>query len=135
MCRYWRHIALEDSSLWPRFSGFPPSACLAEILACAKDAPLIIDIDGPQTSETFSISSSYLSHTRELRLRNLCDSSVDGNSIQELCNLEAPMLEHLKLGVSFCSGPMSVQTSIGTRLFKGQAPQLRTFSLCQIPIP
>ena len=135
VCRYWRHVALEDSSLWARFSGLPPSTtCLAEILARAKGVPLTIDFDGPQNSETFSIITSHLSHTRELRLRNLCDSFANGNSIQELCNLEAPMLEHFELEVpSFC--PMTIQTFDGTRLFKGQASKLRTFSLCQIPIP
>ncbi|KAI0252279.1 hypothetical protein BJV78DRAFT_1153837 [Lactifluus subvellereus] len=135
VCRYWRQVALEDCSLWARFSALPPSTtCLAEMLARAKGAPLIIDLDGSQNSKTFSMFSSHLSHIRELRLRNLCDSLVDGNSIRELCSLEAPMLEHFELGVPSFS-PVIVQTSVGTRFFKGQAPKLRTFSLCQIQVP
>ncbi|KAI0252277.1 hypothetical protein BJV78DRAFT_1281836 [Lactifluus subvellereus] len=135
VCRHWRQVALGDSSLWARFSGLPPSTTrLAEILARAKDAPLIIDFDAPQGSKMVSMFSPHLSHIRELRLRNLCDSLVDGNSIRELCSLEAPMLEHFELRVvSFSS--VTVQTSVGQRFFKGQAPKLRTFSLCQIQIP
>ncbi|KAI0252276.1 hypothetical protein BJV78DRAFT_1204159, partial [Lactifluus subvellereus] len=80
------HVALEDSSLWARFSGFPPSTCLAEILARAKDAPLVIDFDGPHNSKTFFIQVDpvWLFGCR--------------NIIHELCNLEAPMLEHFELG-------------------------------------
>ncbi|KAI0252267.1 hypothetical protein BJV78DRAFT_1204073 [Lactifluus subvellereus] len=100
VCQHWRQVALEDSSLWARFSGLLPSTtCLAEILARAKDAPLIIDLDGSQSSKTVSIFSSHLSHIRELRLRNLWDSMADGNTIRELCSLEAPMLEHFELGL------------------------------------
>ena len=135
VCRYWRQVALEDSTLWARFSRLPPSTtCLAEMLDRAKGAPLVIDLDNPRDSKTLSMFSSHLSHIRELRLRNLPDSLTCENSIQELCSLEAPMLEHFEFEGRSVS-PVVVPPSVGAKFFNGQAPKLRTFSLCQVQIP
>ncbi|KAI0279683.1 hypothetical protein BC826DRAFT_554678 [Russula brevipes] len=43
VCRHWRQVALDDSSLWARISGYRPStAWISETLARARNAPLAI---------------------------------------------------------------------------------------------
>jgi F-box-like len=48
VCRYWRQVTLEDSSLWANISGVPQSKrWIAEMLTHAKCMLLAIDICGP----------------------------------------------------------------------------------------
>ncbi|KAI0284067.1 hypothetical protein BC826DRAFT_894091, partial [Russula brevipes] len=45
VCRHWRQVALDDSSLWARISGWMPVARItwvSEMLARARNAPLSI---------------------------------------------------------------------------------------------
>ncbi|KAI9448982.1 hypothetical protein BJY52DRAFT_1156139 [Lactarius psammicola] len=133
VCRNWRQVALDHASLWARISGFPVNPkWITEQLSRAKNAPLIIDLLGIPTLETISMFPSHLPHTRELRLRGLTMSHV--KVAKELCDLEAPDLEHFELGLSV-GNPMTSQDFLGTKLFKGKAPKLRTLSLCQVRVP
>jgi hypothetical protein len=134
VCRYWRQVALEDTSLWTRIAGFPQSTSwIAEMLLRSKCAPLTIDLYGPPDLDVLSMFPSHISHTRELRLRNLSVAHVD--SIKELCCLEAPVLEHFELDMSDTPFPVIFHPLVGTKLFKDHAPKLRTFSLHHAGIP
>ena len=133
VCRHWRQVALDHASLWARISGFPKNInWITEQLSRAKNAPLVIDLLGAPTSETFSLIPSHFAHTRELHLRGLSVAHVNG--VKELCGLEAPELEHFELSLSV-SPPMISEDFVGTSLFRGKAPKLRTLSLCQVLVP
>jgi hypothetical protein len=134
VCRHWRRVALDDSTLWATISGIPRSKrWIAETLARAKCAPLTIDLIDPPDNAILSMFPSQFSHTRELRLRSLSLAHVD--NIRELCGLEAPVLEHFELDMSDASLPVTFYQPIETKFFKGDAPRLRTFSLCHVRIP
>jgi F-box-like len=133
VCRYWRQVALEDSSLWATVSGAPKSKrWIGEMLARAKCAPLAIDICDPANKEILSILPSRFSHIRELRLHSLSLANVD--NIQELCGQEAPVLEHFELDMLDSSSPMTFGQNIRKKFFKEKSPKLRTFSLRHVPI-
>jgi F-box-like len=47
VCRHWRQIALDDSSLWARIWGIPTNMkWISEMLARAMNVPLDIEFDG-----------------------------------------------------------------------------------------
>ncbi|KAF8486832.1 hypothetical protein DFH94DRAFT_3537 [Russula ochroleuca] len=135
VCRFWREVALGDSSLWATISGIPTNTeWIPEMLARARNAPLDIDIDIGVTSnpEVLLVFPPHLSHTRELRLYSL--SILHSDSVRAIYSREAPALEHFELGVSETS-LIIFRDLGGTTLFKGQAPRLRTLFLSQVLIP
>jgi hypothetical protein len=114
--------------LWARITAFPQNTSwIAEMLVRSKCAPLTIDLHGPPNVDVLSLFPSHISHTRKLRLLDLTMDHID--SIEELCSMEAPVLEHFEL-LSSASFPVYVHPLNGTKLFKDHAPKLRTFSLC-----
>ena len=133
VCRHWRRVALDDSSLWARIEEVPPRAqWISEMLVRARSAPLTIDVLGTPSPEILLTFPPHISHTRELRLRGL--SMLHFHSIRDICSSEAPILERFELGVSI-AGPVTFRQLAGTTLFNGQALKLRTLSLSQIIIP
>lgn len=137
VCRHWRQVALDDSSLWARISGVPTNmntALISEMLARARNAPLEIDIDlvASPSPEVFLMFPSHLSHTRALRLHSL--STIHFESVREILSREAPALEHFELGVSV-SAPFIFRDLGETTSFKGQAPKLRAFCISQVCVP
>jgi len=138
VCQQWRQVALDDSSLWATFTGYWPSAKLiSESLVRARNAPLIIDFEFETSLQKLSKFIPHISHIRELRLRNLSPRHSQG--IQEICALEAPILEHFELalgpGSYFPVMSITYRELAGTTLFNGRTPKLRTLSLTQISIP
>jgi F-box-like len=75
VCRFWRQVALGDSSLWARISGIPTNLeLISEMLARARNTPLDIDIDldgTPSPEVLLLMFPPHLSHTRRLRLYSL----------------------------------------------------------------
>jgi hypothetical protein len=133
VCQRWRQVALDDSSLWTRISGYSASAeWIAETLVRARNAPLVVDLVGTPIPEILAMFPGHISHTRELRLRNL--SQLHSQTIREICELEAPELEDFELGLSIAS-PFHFDEIVGKTLFKGRTPKLRTLSLAQLYIP
>ena len=136
VCRFWRQVALDDSSLWATiFSGFSANPeLISEMLARSRSAPLNIDIhlDGTSGREVLRMFPPHLSHTRELRLHG--PSMFHTGGIRGIYSREAPALEHFELRVPVKS-PITLRDLGGTTLFKGRAPRLRTFSLSQVLIP
>src|SRR5712672_1138819 len=94
VCRRWRQIALDDSTLWTRFSTSPRSRdWIAERLSRARNAPLIIEVDAMMRKDTISLFTPHISHTRELYLHNI--TSIHFSAImQEISTQKAPALEH-----------------------------------------
>ena len=138
VCRQWRQVALDDSSLWATITGFWPSAeWISEQLVRARNAPLVIDFKFTPSLDRLSKFPPRISHIRELRLRNM--SQLHSRGIQEICASEAPILEHLELAldpVSYFPGMFLTYGELaGTTLFDGRTPKLRTLSLSQISIP
>jgi hypothetical protein len=130
VCRHWRQVALDDSSLWARISGSDGNtAWISETLARARNAPLAIDLFETPNAETLAMFIAHFAHTHEFRLRGLVAPHFD--DIQEICSLEAPALEHFELGADIDS-PV---TFLRAPFFNGMAPKLRTFSLSQICVP
>ncbi|KAI0289294.1 hypothetical protein BC826DRAFT_1177413 [Russula brevipes] len=131
VCRHWRQVALDDSSLWARISGRSAKTIwISETLARARNAPLAINLFAAPNAETMSMFTAHFAHTHEFRLRGLVAPHNDDN-IREICSLEAPALEHFELDADNDS-PV---TFFRAPLFNGMAPKLRTFSLSQIYVP
>ena len=138
VCRQWRQVALDDSSLWATFTGYWPSAeLMSESLVRARNAPLDIDFEFATSLQSLSKFIPHISHIRELRLRNLSPHHSQG--IQEIFALDAPILEHFELaldpGSYFPVMFITYRELAGTTLFNGRTPKLRTLSLTQISIP
>jgi hypothetical protein len=136
VCRHWRQVALDDSSLWAKMGWRIPTNTkwISEILARAKNAPLDIEFNAVTRSsaEALLTISPHLSHTRQLRLHGLPELHFD--SVREIYNWEAPVLEHFEITVAAYS-PTPLRYLGGNMLFKGRAPRLRTFSLSRVVIP
>jgi len=69
VCRSWRQIALDDSTLWTHFSTSPWSKeWIAERPSRARNAPLVIELDELMGKDTISLFASHIrvSHTRKL---------------------------------------------------------------------
>lgn len=66
------------------------------MLVCAQNVPLVVNFVVMLVPEVLSMFTPHIFHICELWLRNLYRSQ----DLQEICMLEAPALEHFKLGVS-----------------------------------
>jgi hypothetical protein len=135
VCRHWRQVALDDSSLWARIGGTPSNTkWISEMLARAKNAPLDIEVNGAARSsaEALLLIPPHLSHTRQLRIHGL--SELHSGSVREFFSWEAPALEHFELALT-AYPPITFPGLDGNMLFKGHAPRLRTFSLSRVVIP
>ena len=136
VCQRWRQVALGDSSLWARITGYMPNATwISEMLVRARSAPLIVDFSVTPGPEILFKFTPHIFRIRELRL---CGLSLPRGfrpaGLQELCGLEAPVLEYFELGTSV-PYPVTFRQLGGTTLFRGQAPKLRTLSLSKVSIP
>jgi len=133
VCRCWRQVALGDSSLWARITGISPnSKWIAEMLVRARNAPLVVDFVVTPFPEVLSVFTPHIFRIRELRLRDLCGYHSQG--LREICELEAPALEHFELGLS-TPYPVTFHQLGWATLFRGRAPKLRTLSLSSVFIP
>jgi hypothetical protein len=129
VCRRWRQIALDDSTLWAHFSDLPRNKdWIAERLSRARNAPLVIELDGlMMIGKDSSLLIPHISRTRELYLRNL--SSFRPEIVHKITMQEAPVLECLEL------------SEWGTRrekydlFFKGPLPKLKIFRISHILFP
>src|SRR5712671_178684 len=120
VCRRWRQIALDDSTLWTHFSTSPRNKeWIAERLSRARNSPLVIELDGSMDEDTMSLFTPHISHTRKLCLRHM--SSFPSKIIQEISIRKAPILDHLEL-----SGLVS-RWSMTVHLFNLPLPKLRVF--------
>ena len=137
VCRRWRQVAIDDSSLWARIWGIPTNTkWMSEMLARAKNVPLEIEFDdvGMSSPGALPMIVQHLSHTRELSLHNL--SLYHFRNIQEIFSWEAPALERLELtAIQTVYSPFGFWEVGGNMLFKGHAPRLRTISLIKVVIP
>ena len=134
VCRHWRQVAIDDSSLWSKIWGIPmTNKWVPEILARARNAPLDIglNVDAMSTSpEALLVVLPHLSHTRQIRFHGLY--TRHSGRVQEIYSSEAPALEHFELEAY---SAITFPDLGGNMLFKGHAPKLRTFSLSQVAIP
>ena len=136
VCQRWRQVALGDSSLWARITGYLPNAkWISEMLVRARSVPLAVDFSVTPGSEILFKFAPHIFRIRELRL---CGLSLPRGfrppGLRELCALEAPVLEYFELGTSV-PYPVTFRQLGGTTLFRGQAPKLRTLSLSKVSIP
>ena len=137
VCRHWREVALDDSSLWAKISwGIMPmkTKWISEILARAKNAPLDIEFKAltKSSEESLLMIPPHLSHTRQLHFHGLSKLHLD--SVREIYSREAPALEDFELTIAEYS-PLTFRDLGENMLFKGHAPRLRTFSLSRVIIP
>jgi len=133
VCRRWRQVALDDSTLWAHFSDYPRNKeWVAERLSRARNAPLVIDLSGAMHKDAVSLFPPHISHTRELYLRNLSFSHSE--IVHEVNIQKAPALERLELNVTTAS-PVGMKHPAGQPLFKGPLPELRILSVYQILLP
>ena len=141
VCRHWRQVALNDSSLWARITIpeiMPTPKWILEMLVRSRNASLVLHLDSnnPENKDILSKLPPHISHTRRLTLRQLSPFVQASRVVREICALEAPALEHFEVDVAVVQ-PVRVTFHElgGTMLFKGRAPKLRTISLSQITIP
>ena len=135
VCRFWRQVALGDSSLWARILGMPTNLGLVSaMLARARNVPLDINInlEGVSSPDALLLMlTPHVFHTSELRLN--FGFVLPSAFFRDICSQEAPALEHFDLDSHY--SPITFRALDGTTLFKGRAPKLRTFSLFQVFIP
>jgi len=133
VCRHWRQLALDDSTLWTHFSDYPRNQWnkewIAERLSRARNAPLVIDLWGWICKDRISLFTPHISHTRELRIHDL--SHLHSEIIQEISIQKAPVLECLELNVPDIF-PIGNKHHL---FFNGPLPKLRIFSVSQILFP
>jgi len=133
VCRRWRQVALDDSTLWTRFlDSSQDKYWITKRLSRARNAPLVIKLSGSMRKDTFSLFTPHISHTRELYLRNL--SLLHSDIVREISIQKAPALERFKLSVSSTS-PMGIKHLVEHSFFKGPLPKLRVFFVSQILFP
>jgi len=133
VCRRWRQIALDDSTLWTTFSPYPRNKeWIAERLSRARNAPLVINLCGSMGQDSFSLFTPHISHTRELYLRNM-PNIPHSTVIQGINAQTAPALEHLELSMSGYLSP--TKHCVGDSFFGGPLPELRIFSVSQLLFP
>ena len=141
VCRHWRQVALDDSSLWAKIWGVPRNRkWISEMLARAKNALLDIEIRPISRSsrELLIMFPPLLSRTRQLRFHSLSESTLHSDSVREILSCEAPALEHFELTSEITwltYSPATFPDLGGNMLFKGHAPRLRAFSFSRIVIP
>jgi len=125
VCRRWRQIALDDSTLWMHFSAYPRNKdWISERLSRARNAPLVIKLEGSIGKDTFPLLLPHISHTRELYLRDL--SFHHSEIVREISIQKAPALERLELSVSIAF-PVAIEHVVGDSSFEGPLPNLRIF--------
>src|SRR5712671_3372422 len=131
VCRRWRQIALDDSTLWTHFSTTSSrnTEWIAERLSRARNAPLVIDLVGLTEKAVYSPLLAHISHTREIHLRNMHSVHLDIDIVQALNVEKAPALEHLELSAN--TSPIGIIRLVGDS-FKGPLPKLRSLCLSQI---
>jgi len=134
VCRHWRQVALDDSSLWTRVTVMESSSSdwVSEMLVRARNAPLDINLMGEPGPGLLSKFPPHISHTRKLRLCKL--SMHHSEHVKDICALEAPALEHFELEF-LARPPVPFRQLAGPTLFKGRTPRLRRLILSQISIP
>ncbi|KAI0263172.1 hypothetical protein BC834DRAFT_887656 [Gloeopeniophorella convolvens] len=132
VCQRWRRVAVEEAKLWvePVFSLGPK--WVSEMTARAQGAP--VEINFPDLDPKFEATESlyletirkHLSHIRTLKFPKYPQLSTTST---DLFDSPAPLLE------SFVMGQEPFRVLPGSRLFAGEAPNLRTISLCHISSP
>ena len=135
VCRHWRQVALDDTSLWARIRDTPTNTkWISEMLARAKNAPLDIEFNdvGRSSPKALLMTPSHLFHTRQFRIHS--PSMVHFDSVRDIFSWEAPALEHFEITVTAYSC-IDFRDLGGIMLFRGHAPRLRTFSISQVVIP
>jgi hypothetical protein len=131
VCRHWREVALDNSSLWAKIWAIPTNPkWISEMLARAKNAPLDVEFKAAanlkSNREALLVITPHISHTRRLRLHSLFTCHSD--FIRGIYSCEAPALEHFELADGGDSTNIFRDLS-GNMLFKGHSPRLRMFSI------
>jgi len=131
VCRHWRQVALDDSSLWARVTVTESSSLdwVSEMLTRSRNEPLDVNLMGESSPRVLSKFLPHISHARQLRLR-----MHHPQCVKDICALEAPALEHFELEI-LTSSPVALWQLPSPTLFKGRTPRLRRLILSQISIP
>ena len=136
VCRHWRQVALDHSSLWARIPGnLAYKEWISEMLARAKNAPLDIEFRFATMSsrKALTMITPHISRTRRLCFHGLSEGGFD--SVRKIC-WKAPALEHFELTAPYYTPIRSGFSVFGRNmLFNGHAPRLRAFSLSRVVIP
>ena len=134
VCRRWRQIALDDSTLWTHFSTTSSrnEECIAEQLSRARNAPLVLKLGPWLGKDALSLFTPHIPHTRELYLHDL--SSLHPEIVQEIIIEKAPVLECLEFDTSK-NLPMVIKHAVGHLFFKGPLPKLRILRISRIAFP
>src|SRR5712672_4807014 len=132
VCRHWRQVALNDSTLWTEFSTSPRDEdWISERLSRARNAPLIIELGASVDRDMVFLFTPHISHTRELYLRNI-PSITHSVIMQEVSTQKASELECFELRVS---STLPIMHPAGHSFFNGPLPKLRVLCLSQILFP
>jgi len=133
VCRRWRQVALDDSTLWKHFSPYLwNKEWVAERLSRARNAPLDIDLRSSTSQDMYSLFTPHISHTRKFYFRDMFDLP-HSRIIQWISAKTAPALEHLELSVSNYFSP--IKHCDGQSFFMEPLPELRMFSVSRILFP
>ncbi|KAI0258878.1 hypothetical protein BC834DRAFT_670952 [Gloeopeniophorella convolvens] len=140
VCRRWREVAFGDPSLWGEIRNTVPRCnqrWLTEMLTHPTNVPLDIRLHGPHTDRLLHSLTRHSSRISRLSLLGL----KDGDAVQALLEMEAPVLEDLHMEISTTARWPTVVShdpafpTGGFRLFHRQSSELRKIYLYNIHVP
>ncbi|KAG2132812.1 hypothetical protein DEU56DRAFT_859474 [Suillus clintonianus] len=126
VCRHWRQVALECSTLW-RYIIYTPARWLGIMLERSKNAALVVEYDVTVSlRDCLEQILSQLPRIKVLRLSSLSSLDID-RTIHLLSSQPASLLEIFEFSVVMFGLPTTKPISNTT--FQGQAPRLRSVVL------
>ncbi|TFK54116.1 hypothetical protein OE88DRAFT_1805912 [Heliocybe sulcata] len=134
VCRHWREIALNCSSLWHVIEFISPR-WTAEMLKRSKNAPLVVKADLTYRAPSFGMTvKQALDHVHRIKDLDLTAPQQTLAMLSDTLARPAPFLESLRLSSQRVSAYMDTVYRIPDSLFKATAPRLRCLELvnCEI---
>ncbi|KAH9845995.1 hypothetical protein C2E23DRAFT_891296 [Lenzites betulinus] len=134
VCRRWRDLALSTSLLWSTLCETARTQMGTPIFrARARNAPLIVYVDGPQASTALvNVLAHDASTVAELRLLGL-QAAPATRLTSELLAFPAPRLEHATIRCRASYGGSDDPLDYNVELWSGMAPCLKTLELHDFP--
>ncbi|KAA1470930.1 hypothetical protein DENSPDRAFT_82103 [Dentipellis sp. KUC8613] len=133
VCRYWRDIAIQNSSLWCEIDTGLDLLFLEEQLARSQSSPISWSIHSDTGPRQIALLSQHLFH-----IGNLSCSDViyhPGEFAEKVLTRPAPLLRRLAISESIHLGQDEVLVTLPSDIFAGSTPSLRFLSIRGAQLP
>ncbi|TFY64857.1 hypothetical protein EVG20_g5804 [Dentipellis fragilis] len=133
VCRYWREIAIQNSSLWCSIDTGLGLPFLEEQLARSKSSPISWSIHSDISPRQIALVSQHLFHIKHLSCTDLLGRP--GEFAEKVLTRPAPLLERLTITESTYSGQSQLLTILPSGIFADSTPSLRCLSIRGAQLP